>query len=256
MRVRVDAGVAPVQSRIARPVRAGQADGHPGLQDAVALANPLLVRVVARPIQRVRHGAHQLPRRVARQLGIGVQGNDVLHVRQERRIPDDPREALLGVAAQQRVQIRQLAPLALVTHPNPLLRIPPARAVEQEEGVAPVARVLFVQRFDPPRGQLHQRFIFRQGFLPRIPKIGQQSKVQAVVPVGQEPNFQRLDQILDVPRAGEHRRRHHQGAGFRRNTPGKVQARQRPGRRQQRRQPVHQRHRQMTGPQHREDHQK
>ena len=255
VRIRVDTGVAPVQPRIPRPVGAGQAHGHAGLQDAVALADPLPVRVVARPIQRVRHGAHQFPRRVARQLGIGVQGNDVLHVRQERRIPDDPRKTLLIIAAQQRVQIRQLAALALVTHPNLFLRIPAARAMEQEERVAPVAWVLFVQRFDPLRRQLHQRCILRQRFLLRVPKIGQQAKVQVIVPIGQEPDFQRFDQILDVLRAGEHRRRHHQGAHFRRNTPGKVHARQRPGRGQQRRQPVHQRHRQMTGPQHREDHQ-
>ena len=41
--------------------------------------------------------------------------------------------------------------------------------------------------------------------------------MQVLVPIGQEPDFQRLDQILDVLRAGEHRRDHDQSARFRRN---------------------------------------
>ena len=57
VRIRVNAGVAPVQPRIARAVSAGQAHGHAGLQDAVAFADPLLIRIVARPIQWMRHGA-------------------------------------------------------------------------------------------------------------------------------------------------------------------------------------------------------
>ena len=152
VRIRIDAGVAPVQSRIPRPVGAGQAHGHAGLQDAVTLADPLPALVVARPIQRVRHGAHQLPRRIAWQLGVSVQGNDVLHIQQNRGITDHPREAILSVAAQQCVQVGQLATLALVTHPDLLLRIPAAWAVEQEERIAPDPLVLCIQCFDPLRG--------------------------------------------------------------------------------------------------------
>ena len=80
-RIRVDAGLAPAQPRIPRPVRARQAHRHARLQDAVALTDALLVFVVARTIQRVRHGPHKLPRRIARQLRIRVQGDHVLHAR-------------------------------------------------------------------------------------------------------------------------------------------------------------------------------
>ena len=80
-RIRVDARLTPEQSRIPRPVRAGQAHGHARLQDAVPLSDALLAFVVPRTIQRVRHGSHKLPRRIARQLRIRVQGDHVLHVR-------------------------------------------------------------------------------------------------------------------------------------------------------------------------------
>ena len=70
------------------------------------------------------------------------------------------------------------------------------------------------------------------------PKIGQQAEVQMLVPIGQEADFQRFDQSLDVLRAREHRRHHHQGTGFGRNSFGKIHPRQRLRPYQQRRQPV------------------
>ena len=79
--IRIDARITPPESRIPRPVRAGQAHGHAGLQDAIPLNDQLLVLVEPRPVQGVRHGSHQLPGRVAGQLRIGVQGDHVLHVR-------------------------------------------------------------------------------------------------------------------------------------------------------------------------------
>ena len=81
VRIRIDARITPPESRIPRPVRAGQAHGHAGLQDAVPLTDTLLVLVKPRPVQGVRHGSHQLPGRVAGQLRIGVQGDHVLHAR-------------------------------------------------------------------------------------------------------------------------------------------------------------------------------
>ena len=81
VRIRIDARITPPESRIPRPVRAGQAHGHTGLQDAVPLTDTLLVLVEPRPVQGVRHGSHQLPGRVAGQLRIGVQGDHVLHAR-------------------------------------------------------------------------------------------------------------------------------------------------------------------------------
>jgi hypothetical protein len=68
--------------------------------------------------------------------------------------------------------------------------------------------------------------------------------VQVVIPICQEPDFQGLDQVLDVAEAREHRRDHHQGARFRRNSFGEVHSRKWMRFHKQRGEPVHQRHRQ------------
>ncbi len=65
-RVRVDARFPTIESGIARAVRPRHADRHARLQNAVTFADPALVWVVARAIERVRHGADKLPRCIAR----------------------------------------------------------------------------------------------------------------------------------------------------------------------------------------------
>ena len=87
--IRIDTRLAPEQLRVPGPVRARQAHGHAGLKDAVPRDNALFAFVVLRTIQRVRHGSHELPRRVARELRIRVQGNHVLHVDQRCSIADN-----------------------------------------------------------------------------------------------------------------------------------------------------------------------
>ena len=114
-------------------------------------------------------------------------------------------------------------------------------------------RVLFIQLFDALPGQIHQQLVLRLRLFGRIPKISEQAEVQVLVPICQEPDFQRFHQSRDVLRAREHSRDHHEGAKFPRNSFGEVQARQRLWPHQQRRQPVYQGYRQMTGAQERED---
>jgi hypothetical protein len=79
-RIGVDARIAPFHARIPRPVCARQAHGNPRLKDAVPGNNALLAFVVLRTIQRMRHGSHKLPGRIAWQLGIRVKGDHVLHL--------------------------------------------------------------------------------------------------------------------------------------------------------------------------------
>ena len=93
-RIGIDARLTPVESRIARLVRAWEAHADAWLQDAVSFADPLLVFVVPRTIQRMRHRSHELPRRITRQLCIRVEGDHVLHVRQHLSLADDEGEAI------------------------------------------------------------------------------------------------------------------------------------------------------------------
>ena len=118
--------------------------------------------------------------------------------------------------------------------------------MKEEENVAFRTPVLFIQLFDSLPGQPQQRFVLRQRFFERVSKIGQQAEVEMVVPICQETDFQRIDQILDVLRACEHSRDYHQSTRFLRDPFGEVHSRQRMRRRQQRGQPVHHGHRQMA----------
>src|ERR1019366_614838 len=67
-RIWVDARLASEQARVTRLRAAGQAHTHSRLQDTVTLADALPGLTVARPIQGMRHGAHQLAAGIARQL--------------------------------------------------------------------------------------------------------------------------------------------------------------------------------------------
>src|SRR5439155_3814792 len=136
-RVGIDARLAAEQARIARARRARQAHADPRLQDAVALDDTRRFGATAeaRPVQRVRHRADELPGRVARQLGVGVERDDVAHAPQQRRVADDQRKALAWAgaraAAKQRIQVGELAALALIAHPDALARVPAPRPMEQ-----------------------------------------------------------------------------------------------------------------------------
>jgi hypothetical protein len=62
------------------------------------------------------------------------------------------------------------------------------------------------------RASCSSGIVLGERFLPGVAKIGQQAEVQVFIAIGQKPDFQRLDQILDVRGAGQHRRHHHQRA--------------------------------------------
>ena len=78
-----------------------------------------------RCVERMRHLADELSRGASRQLGIGVQGDDIAHaVRDAGEILAAGQKAGVGGAAQQPVEFMQLAPLALPPHPFLLRRVP------------------------------------------------------------------------------------------------------------------------------------
>ena len=78
-------------------------------------------------------------------------------------------------------------------------------------------RIFLIQLVDSCLGKSKQRLIAGKRFLARVGKIGQQAEVQTRVAIGETPDFERLDQILDVANAGEHRRNDHQRPRVRRN---------------------------------------
>ena len=104
-----------------------------------------------------------------------------------------------------------------------LLGIPTARAMEQEEMFA---GVFGVKRFDPGSRLLQQVIVAGGMFFGSVGKIGQQREVEIVVPVGQESNFQRLHEFVDLPGVGDDRGDRHDRAVLRRDSRGKIHPRQ------------------------------
>ncbi len=134
--------------------------------------------------------------------------------------------------------------------------IPLPRPVEEEKdaaGAACATAVFLIQFVDPRPRQLEQRLVLGQRFQRCVAKIGQQAKVQVRIAIAEKPDFERLDQMLDVAGAGQHGRHHHQSARVWRNACGEVHPGQAMRRHQQDCQPVHQGHGQLTDAEQQDD---
>ena len=115
-------------------------------------------------------------------------------------VADDERERACRSAAQQEVQILELAALALVTHPHPIPRVPAARPMKQKKAARCAPRILLVQRLDALAGERQQSFVVGQRLFGRVAEISQQAEVDVVVAVGEKAHFKSLDQLVHVLR--------------------------------------------------------
>ena len=136
-RVRIDARVAGEDCRVARAVRAGERDAHARLQDSVSLHDPSGVLVEHGAVERMRHGADERDGGVARQHRVGVERDDVAHAVQPVRLSLDPPERTGVVLEQERVELHELAALALPSHPDAVGLVPAALAMEEVEWRSP-----------------------------------------------------------------------------------------------------------------------
>src|SRR6202046_5345698 len=112
----------------------GSRGGPPRLHYGVPFDDPAARRIETGMIERMRHLADQPPYRVAGQPGIGIERHDVADIRADSgRLAIDAHEAGVGGAAQQPVQLVQLAALALPTEPSPFAFVPDPPPVKQLE---------------------------------------------------------------------------------------------------------------------------
>ena len=177
-------------------------------------------------VQRVHHGTDALARDIAWQQGIGVQGDDEAHRTQRRDITDDQCKALLSFASQQRVELGELAALALMPHPYPLGRAPVPGPVQQEEPVDLAIGIFVVERLDQLARQGEQFGVLGHHLGRRVHEVAEQREMQVVIAIGQESHFQAFRQGLDVAGVGKHRRHRHQRSRLGRYALAVVQARQ------------------------------
>ena len=122
-------------------------DAHPRLQNAVTLLHGIRRRINFRAVQGVSRGPDQAMRAVSWQLRVGIQRNYVTHPGEDGQIPDLHRE-LVGVTAQELVEVQQLSPLALPTHPGIFHFVENAVPVEMVKRPNPGIGVLAIQSLD------------------------------------------------------------------------------------------------------------
>ena len=68
--------------------------------------------------------------------------------------PHNQREGSAGATSQECIEIRKLATLPFMPHPDILLRIPQARAMQQEKEILFTRHIFFVESFHPSPGEL------------------------------------------------------------------------------------------------------
>ena len=209
-RVRVDPGRSgedPLEDRCL--VLGRQRRGDPWLEHAVALGHPAGPRIEGRLVERMGDRPHEAPHRPARQPRIGIERDHVAHVgRRGRRGPPGRQDAGRRRAAQEGIQLVELAALALPAHPAALGLVPAALSVEEQEPGAS-ARRLAMALVEPVDGRRCRReeLVVAGDMLGRgVEPVRQQGEAKIALAVSQVVDLQAADLGLDIRLAGEERR--------------------------------------------------
>ena len=217
------------------------------MQDRVAFDYASLAGIVDRPIERVCKVADQGACRVARQLRVGIQGDDVLDRSENRLITDDIRKGRLRPAPESGIELLQFAALALIPHPQALELIPHPGPVKQIEDARAILAVALVERLHCGACMGEQGLVVRQRLLGCIAKIRQQRKEQIGIAIAEIAYLHGLEQIIDVLRPCQQGGNNHHGAMAVWNPFGKIHSWQRARRQGERDQQIHQRDGQRRG---------
>src|SRR3569623_369885 len=244
-RIGIDNHFAREQSRKARARRGGETNGHARLQDRITFDDAAAPGVVNGTIERVRHVADERTRGVARQLGIGVQGDDIADIREHGTVADNLAERRLSLArycAQQRVELLELAAFALIAHPYAFVRIPQTRTVEEIKDAGAVVPISCVECINSLAREREQSLVIRLIARRRSAEIGEQREIEPGIAIAEIAYLQRIDQggnILWRAQQGGH---DHHGGVFAGYALRKIHARQSARRYQQRDDAIHERH--------------
>jgi hypothetical protein len=178
--VRVDPDVPRIDTGERRGARTLDADLHARLEHAVALDHALAGGIEPRADERMTQRPDHPARRVERELRVGIQRDHVLERRQQGAVALHDREARVACAAQQPVQLGQLAALALPSHPAPLGFVPTAFALQEEE---PVGAVPCVQLVDLPLRLLNHREVRRHRLRVGVGEVVEEGEVKMRIAV-------------------------------------------------------------------------
>ena len=194
-RIWIDAGMPGIQPREQRAGCTREGDADARLEDAVPFSDTPDRRIVGRPIQRMRNDANQLTSDVAWQSRVAVERDAVPNLRQNRCVANGQHEARVGSATKQPIELLDFSPLALPSHPEPLLRVPLAHAVKQEKPVGTAVAMLRVQRAHRVSRGGEDFCVERQPFHVRIPEIAQDGEVDVGIQIAERLHFEMLHQF-------------------------------------------------------------
>ena len=206
------AGKDPLKERAFAANRQRGCDAR--LEDAVAIDDALLGAVEFRPVQRVSHLADQSRDCIAWQSGIGIERDNVTDTaRYVQWSTADRHERSIGRAAEKPVELAQLAPLALPSHPLVLARIEDAAPVQQKKAIAVGARPMpIVQTIDRFGGDREQMRVAVQALLVGIDAVRQQRKGEIAAGAAEVVDLQPFNLFQQISRAGQQRRHDDEGA--------------------------------------------
>ncbi len=193
--VRVETDVSRKHERERRRRRADRADGDARLKHGIAFGDTARAAVEAGAIQRVRKRADELASGVERQVGVGVERDDIADALQLVALADEDVERRIDGAPQHSVELVQLAPFPLKPHPQPLGWVPYATPVQQVEAAGPISRV---ETGDEIEGHIDHFPIRFNRFRVGVGKIAEQREPEVLVVIGERAHFERVDQLLDA----------------------------------------------------------
>ena len=227
--VGIDAGRAGEHAPKERALALGrQGRRDPWLENPISLDDAALARLEAGPVQRVGEGADQSRCGAAGKLGVGVERDHEADRRGHVETLDHERR--VGRAAEQAIELVQLAALALPAHPATLALAPETPAVEKIEAGLAVAgggAVAPVELGDARACRGQQGLVVGGVLLRAVRPVGQQREAQRAVVVGEVVNTQVRDLLGDLRPAGQERRHDHEGLQLGRHAVGQLEPRQR-----------------------------
>ena len=190
---------------------------------------------------------------VARQLRVGIERDAVPHVGQNRQVARGVSKSGVAGAAKQAVELLDLPPLALPSHPHPFLLVPLAIAMEQVEAAAAVAGVAMVQGVDAGSRGGQNVGVVRPVLGDGVGEVAEEREVDARIEVAERLNLEVRQQLVDRAHAAEQGRHDHHRAAILGHAAVELETREHPRRDQPRQQALHRARRQLAGGDEREE---
>ena len=196
MRVDIESSLPGINGGEAGMAGRLDADADARLENRMALDDGVGSRVDHSPIQGMSHCSDEPPGRVRGQFRVSIQGNDVSNGREHGYVSGFHGETV-GRPEEQVVEVHQLAPFSLPTHPTSFRGVINAMTVQMQETAPSVRCILLIQLIRSNWSKFRPIHHARQ--IPaRRRGIGQKGKVEMRVAIAQITNLEGVDVPPDL----------------------------------------------------------